>query len=150
MLIGIEINIKEEGVMKKPDKEEFDFNDVFESAKFAQQMIHYVDYLENRESIMWVKYDTNNKNSKPKEYGKYLVCRKDKSLHWETFNGTGWAYNENSITYLSHIKNPMESDDESKHMKLREDMKKNIDEYFDSISPEELYKKSIENGSEEE
>ena len=34
------------------------------------------------------------------EYGKYLVVRKDGKIHFEVFNGTGWAYNENSITYF--------------------------------------------------
>jgi hypothetical protein len=31
------------------------------------------------------------------EYGRYLVVRKDGKKHLETFNGTGWAYNNNSI-----------------------------------------------------
>ncbi len=34
------------------------------------------------------------------EYGKYLVVRKDGKTHLETFNGTGWAYNNNSIKYF--------------------------------------------------
>lgn len=40
------------------------------------------------------------------EYGKYLVVRKDGKIHFEVYNGTGWAYNENSIThfYLPKIK----------------------------------------------
>lgn len=40
------------------------------------------------------------------EYGKYLVVRKDGKVHFEIYNGTGWAYNENSIThfYLPKIK----------------------------------------------
>jgi hypothetical protein len=38
-------------------------------------------------------------------YGKYLVVRKDGKKHFETFNGTGWAYNDNSIIafYLPKI-----------------------------------------------
>lgn len=31
------------------------------------------------------------------EYGRYLVVRKDGKKHLETFNGTGWAYNNNAI-----------------------------------------------------
>jgi hypothetical protein len=31
------------------------------------------------------------------EYGTYLVVRKDGKKHLETFNGTGWAYNDNAI-----------------------------------------------------
>ena len=40
------------------------------------------------------------------EYGKYLAVRKDGKIHFEVFNGIGWAYNENSIThfYLPKIK----------------------------------------------
>lgn len=39
------------------------------------------------------------------EYGKYLVVRKDGKKHLETFNGTGWAYNHNTIVayYLPKI-----------------------------------------------
>ena len=33
-------------------------------------------------------------------YGRYLVMRKDGEMHLETFNGTGWAYNNNSITWF--------------------------------------------------
>ena len=33
------------------------------------------------------------------EYGRYLVIRKDGKTHIETFNGTSWAYNANSIDY---------------------------------------------------
>ena len=38
--------------------------------------------------------------------GKYLVVRKDGKIHFEVYNGTGWAYNDNSIThfYLPAIK----------------------------------------------
>jgi hypothetical protein len=39
------------------------------------------------------------------EYGRYLVVRKDGKKHLETFNGTGWAYNNDSIIafYLPKI-----------------------------------------------
>jgi hypothetical protein len=33
------------------------------------------------------------------EYGKYLVVRKDGKIHFEIFNGTGWAYNNEHISY---------------------------------------------------
>ncbi|HMT01790.1 MAG TPA: hypothetical protein PKD00_00530 [Burkholderiales bacterium] len=40
------------------------------------------------------------------DYGKYLVVRKDGKVHFETYNGTGWAYNHKVIThfYLPKIK----------------------------------------------
>lgn len=33
----------------------------------------------------------------PKEYGEYIVTRAGK-VHFEIFNGSGWAYNGNTIT----------------------------------------------------
>lgn len=33
-------------------------------------------------------------------YGRYLVVRKGGKTHTETFNGTGWAYNNNAIEYF--------------------------------------------------
>ena len=40
------------------------------------------------------------------EYGKYLVVRKDGKIHFEVYNGTGWAYNGKVIEqfYLPKIK----------------------------------------------
>jgi len=40
------------------------------------------------------------------EVGKYLVVRKDGQIHMEMYNGTGFAYNDNSITnfYLPKLK----------------------------------------------
>lgn len=40
------------------------------------------------------------KLSQPKKYGKYIVVRKDGKIHFEVWNGTGWAYNNNSITHF--------------------------------------------------
>lgn len=34
------------------------------------------------------------------EYGRYIVVKKDGKKHLETYNGTGWAYNHNSITHF--------------------------------------------------
>ena len=36
---------------------------------------------------------------KPKKYGKYFVHRKDGKMHYEVWNGTGWAYNNKTITH---------------------------------------------------
>jgi hypothetical protein len=54
----------------------------------------------------WVVYDWNKPETRPKEYGKYFVHRKDGKVHWETWNGSGWAYNGNVITYWKEIKPP--------------------------------------------
>lgn len=57
----------------------------------------------------WVKYSKNylDVKNRPKEYGKYEVYRKgcDKQ-HYETWNNTGWAYNNNDITHWREIKSP--------------------------------------------
>lgn len=34
------------------------------------------------------------------EVGRYIVVRKDGNVHFEKFNGSGWAYNNNSIDYF--------------------------------------------------
>ena len=41
-----------------------------------------------------------NRHEKPDlEYGRYLIVRKDGKTHLETWNGTGWAYNDVAIVY---------------------------------------------------
>lgn len=54
----------------------------------------------------WVAYDWHKPETRPKSYGKYFVHRKDGKVHWETWNGSGWAYNENSITHWQEIEPP--------------------------------------------
>jgi len=44
-------------------------------------------------------YNGNTQN-RPKEYGTYLVIRKDGKCHKEVWNTTGWAYNHNTITHF--------------------------------------------------
>lgn len=45
----------------------------------------------------WVDYDFNVMESRPPKYGRYFVMRKDGKVHWEVWNGNGWAYNNESI-----------------------------------------------------
>lgn len=62
--------------------------------------------MENNLPIMKPISYNNTVECKSKiEYGRYLVVRKDGKKHLETFNGTGWAYNNNSIVayYLPKI-----------------------------------------------
>jgi len=42
----------------------------------------------------------DNPYYRPKEYGTYLVIRKDGKCHKEVWNTTGWAYNHNTITHF--------------------------------------------------
>jgi hypothetical protein len=54
----------------------------------------------------WVAFDWNKPETRPTKYGKYFVHRKDGKVHWETWNGSGWAYNGNVITYWMEVKPP--------------------------------------------
>ena len=52
------------------------------------------------DTLIPVEYIGTPEQKKTIDYGKYLVVRKDGKTHLETFNGTGWAYNHNSIKYF--------------------------------------------------
>ena len=54
----------------------------------------------------WVAFDFMKIETRPTAYGKYLICRKDGKIHWETWNGSGWAYNHNEIRFWSVIVPP--------------------------------------------
>ena len=54
----------------------------------------------------WVAFDWHKPETRPTKYGKYFVHRKDGKMHWETWNGSGWAYNGNAITYWMEVKPP--------------------------------------------
>ena len=54
----------------------------------------------------WVSFDFMKLETRPQKYGKYLICRKDGKIHWETWNGSGWAYNHNEIRYWAEIISP--------------------------------------------
>lgn len=56
--------------------------------------------------INWVVFDWMKIETRPTKYGKYLITRKDGKIHWETWNGSGWAYNHNEIRYWAEIKPP--------------------------------------------
>lgn len=54
----------------------------------------------------WVAFDWNKPETRPTKCGKYLVHRKDGKVHWETWNGSGWAHNGKVITYWMEVKPP--------------------------------------------
>jgi len=66
----------------------------------AKQLLILVDV------INWVAYDWDIQLSHPEKYGKYLICRKDGKIHWETWNGSGWAYNHTVIRYWAELTPP--------------------------------------------
>lgn len=56
----------------------------------------------------WIKYSWMDIESRPKEYGRYEVYRAGaKKQHYETWNGQGWAYNNNDITHYRKIIPPV-------------------------------------------
>ncbi len=54
----------------------------------------------------WIRYDWGRLETRPKEYGKYFVRRKDSKVHWETWNSSGWAYNGCVITHWMEVYYP--------------------------------------------
>jgi hypothetical protein len=54
----------------------------------------------------WVKFDLSKPETCPPKYDKYLICRKDGKIHWETWNGNGWAYNGDVIKFWAVIIKP--------------------------------------------
>lgn len=68
----------------------------------------YADALQKQPALShWVAYDFMKLETRPPDPGKYFVCRKDGKVHWETWNGSGWAYNEKSITYWARVVPPV-------------------------------------------
>jgi len=72
------------------------------------QKLHVCDLLQTAmldvmkvNVLQWVKYDFHTQY--PPRPDKYLVKRKDGKLHWEQWNGAGWAYNHHSITHFLQI-----------------------------------------------
>jgi hypothetical protein len=78
--------------------------DISEYAEFS--LVAEVKTLENQSTHNWIAYNWDNPISHPPTYGSYFVCRKDGKVHWETWNGAGWAYNESSIRYWTRITPP--------------------------------------------
>lgn len=62
-----------------------------------------VKTLENQSTHSWTKYSWGNPVSHPPAYGSYFIQRKDGKIHWEIWNGAGWAYNEKVITHWAEI-----------------------------------------------
>lgn len=60
------------------------------------------------DDMNWIKYNFMDITTRPKRPGKYFVHRKDGKVHWEQWNGSGWAYNEKVITHWAEITPPEE------------------------------------------
>ena len=56
----------------------------------------------------WVIYDWDIPNTRPPEYGRYLIVLKDGKMHFEIWNGSGWAYSANkAVVYWAKILTPI-------------------------------------------
>ena len=51
----------------------------------------------------WEPFDPEDKSTWPIKAKKYLIQRKDNKVHWEPWNGTGWAYNHKVIVAYAAI-----------------------------------------------
>jgi len=77
------------------------FDKIVESVCWGQNKPN--PYPKNNFSLNWKKYP----EEKPTEYGEYWVYRNGcGKLHKETWNNTGWAYNNNDITHFTTIIKP--------------------------------------------
>jgi len=81
-------------------------NNLFNEKEFME--ITGGEYIETSlNHILWTKYDFYKKASRPPDYGRYFIMRKDGKVHWEVFNGTSFAYNDNSIIWWAKIELPI-------------------------------------------
>ena len=57
--------------------------------------------------INWVAYDWNNPSTRPPKAGRYLIYRsKCNKLHFEQWNGSGWASSNNDCTHYTLVEPP--------------------------------------------
>lgn len=54
----------------------------------------------------WIAFYEKIETS-PIKYARYLFCRKDGKIYFETWNGTGWAYNHNETIFYAPIISPI-------------------------------------------
>jgi len=87
------------------DKSKKLLTDVVLKCKDNQPII--LDLLDMTYTLPWKPFEYKEGGSYPKQYGKYFVRRKDGKIHWETWNGSGWAYNGNVITHFLEISAPL-------------------------------------------
>ena len=78
-----------------------EMGEIKEYAEFS--LLEEVKMLESQSTQSWTIYSWDNPVSHPPAYGSYFVQRKDGKIHWEIWNGAGWAYNEKVITHWAKI-----------------------------------------------
>lgn len=98
-----------------------EFDTMEEAEKFQDEVGNFIaqaikEKLNDLETVSeiaaanWVKFDFYDLSTRPTKSGKYLICRKDGNIHWETWNTSGWAYNHNVITHWAVINSPKQQD----------------------------------------
>ena len=101
-------------------KEKFDYNNddslIYHSANgnhgisLPAILQDYKEWLIKKnivsEKPVWIDFDFDKIETRPPKYDKYFVQRKDGKIHWETWNGSGWAYNGNAIIRWCKIEAP--------------------------------------------
>jgi len=54
--------------------------------------------------VEWIVYDWNDKLSRPPAPGRYLIYRKKcNKMHFEMWNGNGWAYSNNDCSHWCEV-----------------------------------------------
>ena len=92
------------GALRLNENLSYEGDKTLDSIKFEVDMLVQTG---NKNSTEWIPFDFEDIKSRPTEYGKYLICRKDGKIHWETWNGSGWAYNHNEVRFWAKIINPI-------------------------------------------
>lgn len=66
---------------------------------------HTISGVDGKPLVMrWAAYP----DVRPTNYGRYLVYRAGcKKMHFETWNNTGWAYNNNDVTHWTNVEPPV-------------------------------------------
>lgn len=79
---------------------------VLNDGRWVPEEINEQKVLVEVKNIVWTKYEFEVIKSRPPKYDTYFVIRKDGKVHWEKWNGTSWAYNEDSVLAWATIELP--------------------------------------------
>ena len=79
-----------------------------------QHVLEVIKALDVPSATTWIEYNWDKPETRPTEYGKHLIVRKDGKIHWETWNGSGWAYNGKVIKYWAKINPPISNVEKQK------------------------------------
>jgi len=101
------MNISLENWLRKKLEENEKMHDYSISTETVRILIDEYNQISQPPAISWVEFDWNRPETRPTQCKRYLICRKDGKIHWEKWNGSGWAYNHNEIRYWAVIVPPV-------------------------------------------